>query len=284
MLQGMTYTGLRTIFTGEARRMSGKRIGLALGGGGARGLCHIEFCKALDDMGVKPDIMAGTSIGAVVGAFYAGGMSGAKMEELLSGLGFKQYSRMLDLSLKKGPGLLKGKNVMKFFYEHLPYKTFKSLKIPLAIVATDMWSWQEVVFDSGRLVPALRASISVPGVFEPIRKRRRLLFDGGAVNPLPMDLIRDRCDVLIAVDVTGTGKKPSSDRTPSLFETLMLWSQIMENALIQDAVGRCRPEIYLKPDLKDVQILDFHREKEIRAGVKKDVARFKKKLKDALKD
>jgi NTE family protein len=256
-----------------------KRIGLALGGGGARGLCHIEFCRALDELGQRPDVIAGTSIGAIVGAFYAGGMSGAEMAELSDHMGLMRYTRMLDLSFKKRAGLIKGRNVMDFLDEHLPRKTFKGLKIPLKIVATDLWRREQVVFSSGRLVPAIRASISVPGIFEPVVMKDRVLIDGGAVNPLPMSLIREECDVLIAVDITGTaGGDPPKRTSLSIFDSLMLWTQIMESSLIRMASKRSRPEILIQPRLQGIKILDFHKDREIRQSVKQDVERLKREI------
>ncbi len=263
--------------------MSRKRIGLALGGGGARGLCHIEFCRALDEMGQKPDVIAGTSVGAIVGAFYAGGMSGAEMVDLSEQMGLRQYTRMLDLSFKKSAGLIKGRNVMDFLDEHLPRKTFKGLKIPLKIVATDLWRRDQVVFSSGRLVPAIRASISVPGIFEPMVMNDRVLIDGGAVNPLPMSLIREDCDVLIAVDITGPGSDdPPKKSSLSIFDSLMLWTQIMESSMIRMAGKRCRPEILIRPQLQGIKILDFHKDREIRHSVKQDVEKFKRELEKLL--
>jgi len=136
-----------------------KTIGLALGGGGARGLCHIDFCMALDEMGLKPTIISGTSIGAIAGGFYAAGVSGAGMEEILEQIGIREISKMVDFSILNPSGLVKGKGVTDFLCKHLPAKTFEELLIPLKVVATDYWRREEVIFDSGDLIPAIRASI-----------------------------------------------------------------------------------------------------------------------------
>jgi len=256
-----------------------KKIGLALGGGGARGLCHIEFCRALDELEIRPCVIAGTSIGAIVGAFYAAGMSGSEMIQLSEKLGFLEYTKMMDLSIFSRTGLVKGKAVVDFLKKHLPQSNFSGLKIPLKIVATDFWQRKPVVFSSGKLLPAIRASISVPGLFEPYSYGGRTMVDGGAVDPLPMGVIREQCDILIAIDVTGTHAPPKKAKLPSLFENLMGWTLIMQSVLIEQHRELYNPEIYVKPELQDIQILDFHRDKEIRRSVKEQVRNFKQRLK-----
>jgi NTE family protein len=258
-----------------------RTIGLALGGGGARGLCHIDFCMALDEMGLKPCIISGTSIGAIAGGFYAAGVSGSGMEEILDQIGLREISKMIDFSILHPSGLVKGKGVTDFLSKHLPAKTFEELTIPLKVVATDYWRRKEVIFESGDLVPAIRASISVPGIFKPVKIQQRVLIDGGAVNPLPFDIIRNECDILIAIDVSGTSVPSRKHPVPSMFESIMTTYHIMENALLEKKIEFNQPDIYIKPALENIQILDFHKEEAIRRSVKPDVERFKKQL-DAL--
>ena len=260
-----------------------KKIGLALGGGGARGLCHIEFCKALDELGLKPSIISGTSMGAIVGGFYAAGVSGEKMAVLVDNLGFVEYTKMLDFSILSRAGLVKGKGVMEFLEKHLPVKTFESLEIPLKIVATDFWHRKEIVFESGELLPAIRASLSVPGIFEPVEINGVVMIDGDAVNPLPMNIIRNACDILIAIDVTGTNRQPKKRPVPAIFESVMTTFHIMESAVIQNQVAIFKPEIYIKPLLENIQILDFNRDKEIMGSVRAEVEFFKRELEARLK-
>ena len=257
-----------------------KRIGLALGGGGARGLCHIEFCRALDELGLRPSIIAGTSIGAIVGAFYAGGKTGEEMAELSESLGFREYTKMMDLSILSRTGLVKGKAVQDFLLKHLPRCGFAELPIPLKIVATDFWNRTPVVFASGDLLPAIRASISIPGLFEPYAHKGKILVDGGAVSPLPMEFIRDDCDILVAIDVSGSNVPGHKTKMPRLFENVSVWSQIMQTRLTEHHLELYHPEIFVRPRLENVQILDFHREKEIRESVAGDVRRFKKRLRE----
>lgn len=260
-----------------------KKVGLALGGGGAKGLCHIEFCKALDELGVKPVVISGTSIGAIVGGFYAAGVSGNEMKNLADGIGFIDLYKMIDLSLFAKSALLKGKGVEEFLSKHLPVQRFEDLQIPLKIVATDFWGRREVVFKSGKLMTAIRASISIPAIFEPVIIEDKLFIDGGAVNPLPFDIIRNDCDLLIAIDVSGKNKPPRNIKSVSMFESIMTTHQIMQNSILENKKHFAHIDIYVKPELRDIGILDFHKEKEILNSVKDDVEIFKKQLKGKLK-
>ncbi|MCD4795884.1 MAG: patatin-like phospholipase family protein, partial [Candidatus Cloacimonetes bacterium] len=156
-----------------------KKIGLALGGGGARGLCHIKFIEALDELELKPSIIAGTSIGAIIGAFYASGLSGVQMENMLYEIDFKDLFKMMDFSFLSRSSLIKGRGVENFLKQNIPVSTFEELNIPLKIVATDFWREDDVVFDSGKLIPAIRASISIPAIFEPVILDDKVLIDGG---------------------------------------------------------------------------------------------------------
>ncbi|MCF7794149.1 MAG: patatin-like phospholipase family protein [Candidatus Cloacimonetes bacterium] len=294
-----------------------QKIGLCLGGGGARGLCHIEFLKVLDEMDIKPQIISGTSIGAIIGSFYAAGLSGNEIHEILDSLDLtkkkneeveekedkkeegklekfldskladlKEYYRkfdsvhkLIDISLFKTSSFLDGKGVAKFFEDNLPVKKFEDLKIPLKIVATDYWRQQQVVFDSGELVPAIRASMSIPAVFAPVVIDDTVLVDGGIANNLPYDLIQDECDLTIAIDVSGTIKVPQKPKLPSFFDSIMVSFNTLQNSVIHYQMKIKEPDIYIKPELLDVNILEFHKVKEIMESVENDVQNFRKNLK-----
>lgn len=254
------------------------RIGLALGSGGAKGLSHIAFLKVLDDLDLKPSIISGTSIGALIGAFYSAGMDGKEIEKLFDDMGIRKMSSMVDISLFGGSGLLKGKKVEEFLTSHLPVRKFSELAIPLKVVATDFWKREEVVFDSGDLVTAIRASIAVPVVMEPMQIEGRILTDGGTVNPLPYDLIRDDCDILIAIDVSGEKVPEQHDPVPNMLENIFSTFQTMQASIIRSKMNNSRPEILVQPHLRNIQLMDFYRKDEIFEGVEKDVERFKKDL------
>lgn len=259
-----------------------KRIGLALGGGGARGLCMIEFFKVLDELNLKPVVISGTSIGAIVGAFYAAGFSGRRMQSLMDEIGILELSKLIDISLFTRRAFLKGKAVREFFEEHISKTLFDQLNIPLYVVATDYWRQEQVVMDKGDLISAVRASMSIPGIFEPVERGTRILVDGGAVNPLPHDVIRDKCDYLIAIDVSGRIAPVKNKRIPTMFDSVMGTFQTLEHALIQHQLKESAVECYIAPNLTNIGILDFHKEKQIRTSVKSDIDLFRSRLKKDL--
>lgn len=263
--------------------MKKKSIGLALGGGGAKGLCHIAFLKALDEMGLKPAVIAGTSIGAIIGGFYAAGLSGKEMESILQKVRFRDISKMVDLSIRRNAVMLKGKGVENFLYKNIPVRKFEELKIPLKVVATDFWRRKQVILKSGNLVPAIRASISLPALFKPVKIDNMVLVDGNAVNPLPYDIIREQCDVIIAIDVSGEKNPPELASMPSMFESIMSTLQIMQASIVENKMNVSKPDIYIKPSLKNIRILNFDRYEEIMEGVKDDVEQFKHEVDKQMK-
>jgi NTE family protein len=252
--------------------MKKKRIGLALGGGGAKGLCHIAFLRALDEMGLKPSVIAGTSIGAIVGAFYAAGVSAAEMEDVLRKMRISDVNKMVDFS---GSLTLKGKGLERFLYKLLPVRSFEELQIPLKIVATDFWRRREVIFESGELIPAVRASMSIPGLLKPVKIGDTVLVDGGAVNPVPYDTIRQECDILIAINVSGSKTSLREDNMPSFMESIMSTFQIMQSSIMEHKLRISKPDIYIKPELRNIKVLEFYRYAEIMNGVTDDVQHFK---------
>jgi NTE family protein len=254
------------------------RIGVTLGSGGAKGLSHIAFLKVFDELRLKPTIISGTSIGAIIGAFYAGGMDGKQIEELFDDMGIRKMGSMMDFSIFSNSGLLKGKKVEAFLTENLPVRSFGELSIPLKVVATDFWERKEVVFDSGDLVTAIRASIAVPVVLEPLVLEGRTLTDGGTVNPLPYDLIQGDCDVLVAIDVSGEKVPEKQHPAPTMLENIFSTFQIMQASIVRGKMNNSKPDILVQPRLQNIQLLDFHRKEEIFKGVEKDVERFKKDL------
>ena len=261
------------------RKLRGKpRIGLTLGSGGAKGLSHIAFIKVLDEKDIKPAVISGTSIGALIGAFYAGGMSGLQMEDLFDDMGIRRMGSMMDPSIFSNSGLLKGKKVEAFLADNLPCRDFSDLPIPLKVVATDFWNREEVVFSSGDLVTAVCASISVPVVMEPKLVEDRVLTDGGAVNPLPYDLIREDCEILIAIDVTGERSPDEDDPFPTMIENVFSTFQIMQAAIIHEKMRKSRPDIIIQPQLHGFQMMDFYRKDDIFRSVEKDVERFREEL------
>ena len=256
----------------------GGKIGLALGGGGARGLAHVPMLEVLDELQVRPDYIAGTSIGAVMGVLYASGMTGRQIRALIdrltvsdgeSWLGslFKEDAARwwdwIDLRFGHG-GLLDSDRFVDFIERQIGVRRFDELKIPLEVVAADFWKREPVVFERGELAPAIQASIAIPGLFNPVEYRGRVLVDGGLVNPVPFDLLQDRCDTVIAIDVLGE-RTPTHDGTPGYFENLFNTIQIAETAILQEKMRRRPPDIYIRPGLQDIRVLEFNRVDDIYA-------------------
>ncbi|TKT69185.1 patatin-like phospholipase family protein [Aquamicrobium sp. LC103] len=256
--------------TGKVPQHSGKSAGptfaVAFGGGGARGLAHIHIIETLDELGIKPVAISGSSIGALMGAGMAAGLSGRYIHdysrdvlahpsevasrmwrarpgsfgEMVAGVGFTQF------------------NVERILQSFLPPEipaTFEELQIPLQVTATDFFAHSQMVLDKGALLPALAASAAIPAVFRPIKHEGRTLVDGGISNPVPFDLLENRADIVIAIDVVGTpvatgGKLTSVD--------LMLGAnQIMMQSIIALKLQRSRPQIMLRPRVSRFRVLDF---------------------------
>lgn len=178
------------------------RVGLALGSGSARGWAHIGIIQALGEIGVEPEIVAGTSIGAIVGAAYAGDHLDA-LDEWVRSLSWKKIVKFLDMSPLSG-GFIQGEKLYEFAHAHIQDMTIESLPRTLGIIATDLGTGREVWFQDGPLLEAVRASIGLPGLFAPVNVNGRWLVDGGLTNPVPISLCRAMgADVIIAVNLNG---------------------------------------------------------------------------------
>jgi len=180
------------------------KIGLALSGGAARGLAHIGVLKALEEESIPIDMIAGTSAGAVIGAGYAKERKAAILEEIALGIDWKRLARLVDLNLiLLWKGFVQGQKVKSLLTACIGGDVkFEDLEIPFAVVAADVQSMEEIVINKGSVVEAVRASISMPVVFTPIKWGDRFLIDGGVVNPMPVDVVRNMgAEIVIAVNV-----------------------------------------------------------------------------------
>jgi len=185
-----------------------RKIGLALGSGSARGWAHIGVINALTEAGIHVDYVAGTSVGAVVGAVYASGRIDSFKDVVLQ-LDWKKIAFFLDVVFPKS-GLIDGNKIAEFIRSHVEEKNIEDLSLPFCAVSTDLATGNEVIIKDGDIIEAVRASISVPGVFTPVRKNGAILVDGGLVNPVPVSVVREMgADVVIAVDLNHdiVGKK-----------------------------------------------------------------------------
>ncbi len=185
------------------------RIGLALGSGGARGWCHIGALRVLEEAGLRPDVVAGTSMGALVGAAYCSGVLDA-LEAFAREMTPLSMMRMVDLGLRTG-GLVAGNAILQALEDLGLRESFADLDRPFIAVATDLYRGRELWLREGALLPAVRASIAIPGIFTPIRHDERWLMDGGMTNPVPVSACRALgADIVIAVDPNARLRGPGS--------------------------------------------------------------------------
>jgi NTE family protein len=247
-----------------------KTFALALGGGGARGLAHIAVIEALDDMGVKPAAIAGTSIGALIGAAYAAGMRGKDIRhhvialahargEIMRRLMLARVGTLADLfagAFGKATQIDAGKFCAQFLPEAVP-ADFSALAIPLTVIATDLHRRQEVAFSSGPLAPALAGSIAIPGLFRPVTLDGRILVDGGATNPLPFDRLGGQADLIVAIDVFGV---PAADRSdlPGAWESVFTTLLIMGSTIVAAKCRHAAPDLVIQPNVAIFRTLDFY--------------------------
>jgi len=182
----------------EAKR---PKIGLALGGGGPRGLAHIGVLKVIEENGIPIDCLAGASMGALIGAVYAAGVETERLEEIALNMDLKKTPLMLAPTIARSD-LIEGGRVREFIKSFVGDANIEELKIPFAAVATDINIGEEMVIDRGSVAEAVRASISVPGIFTPVRLGERFLVDGGLVNPVPISVVREMgAEAVMAVNV-----------------------------------------------------------------------------------
>ena len=266
------------------------KIGLALGGGSARGLAHIPMLEAFDELGIKPAMIAGCSMGALVGAAYAGGMSGKELREhatrLLSNkiemarhiFGAKQAKLGDIFSLKGLLSLhLDGPKLVDIALpDHLP-QMLEDHKIPLKVIATDYDHMEEVVFTHGHVHQAVGASIAIPGVISGARINGCIHVDGGVKNPVPFNHVTEGMDFVVAIDVTGR-PKPVTKAHPSNLELAVGSLLIMFHELADIRRRQAPPAIYIEPEVDQFGAADFFKVKEIFAATEP----AKEKLKRAL--
>ncbi|QDT35176.1 patatin-like phospholipase family protein [Thalassoglobus polymorphus] len=249
------------------------KIGLALGGGGARGLAHLAILQVFDEFGIRPHRIAGTSIGAIVGAAYASGTTASELQDAAHQLILSEDIPVSSWFSHDGParhwlqllspswGLQGLMDAERFLaeYQHLyQIDTFDDLKIPMQIVAADYWTRQQIVIDSGDVMTAVRASMAVPGLFAPVQHENYLLVDGGAVNPVPFDLLFNDCDFTIAVDIMGHRDLDHSE-PPNLIECILGTFQIMQKSILEQKLLARRPDVYLSPEIYAVRVMEFNK-------------------------
>ncbi len=243
-----------------------RSAGLALGGGAARGWAHIGVIRALAEHDIRISHVAGTSIGAFVGAFFAANRLDILMASVLR-LTRKDVLAYVA-SLPSRTGLLKGHHITSFLKQHLGETTLEQCAIPLATVATDLRTGREITLDSGDIVEAVRASIAVPGIFTPLDRKGALLVDGGLVNPVPVSTVRAMgAGRVIAVDlnpvIRRNGRLLLRGEQPNMLEILGASAQIIEASLTRTRLASDPPDLLVCPDVAHISYQDFNRGQEI---------------------
>jgi NTE family protein len=235
------------------------RIGLALGGGAARGFAHIGVIQVLEESGIKPDLVVGTSAGSLVAALYASGKSGAELALLADSM---DESAFTDWSFP-GRGLIRGEALAKYVRDNTGARSIEQMRTPLGIVATDLDSGQPILFQRGDPGVAVRASSAVPAVFQPVRIGTHEYVDGGLVSPVPVRFAREMgAEIVIAVDISAAPDgNATGDPMRMLLQTFAIMGRSINGFELRDA------DVVLRPKLPGVSGADFtSRKKSIQAG------------------
>ena len=235
------------------------RIGLALGGGAARGFAHIGVIQVLEESGIKPQLVVGTSAGSLVAALYAAGMSGAELGMLAVGM---DESALTDWSFP-GRGVIRGDALARYVREQTGGRTIEQFKLPLGIVATDLDSGQAILFQRGDPGTAVRASSAVPAVFQPVKIGEREYVDGGLVSPVPVRFARQMgAELVLAVDISSPPEgQATGDAMRMLLQTFAIMGKSINAFELRDA------DVVLRPRLAGIGGADFGaRQRAILAG------------------
>ncbi|ESR24962.1 patatin-like phospholipase family protein [Lutibaculum baratangense] len=266
------------------------RIGLALSAGGARGLAHVQALAAFDELGLKPHRIAGTSMGAVVGAAYAAGLSAREIRqhmvevfkdrrEVFARLWRARSGRFGDLMTPNLTNRAQA-NPERLLHAFLPHAVdgrIEDTKIPLAIVASDFYGWHEVALTAGPLRRAIAASIAIPMVLKPVIVDKRVMVDGGACNPLPVEIAAQGADFVVAVDVINGPHGPGG-KIPTAYETAFGASQLMMQSIVKAKMASRPPDILIRPEIAPYRVLDFLKAREILESTEATKERLKREI------
>jgi NTE family protein len=272
---------------GTAAPQPAAGVALALGGGSARGLAHIVVLEALDELGLKPVVIAGTSMGSICGALYAAGLSAAEIRadfksQLASRAAFarrvagKLGGGLASLWSLRSPSVIDNVTLFEMILPDVLHCDFAALQLPFVAVAADLYAIEQVVLDRGPLIPALAASCALPAWARPVVIDGRVLIDGGYINPIPFDVVMDRGRVTIAVDVTGDPQRRPGGKVPNPLEAMTGAAQLMFHSITREKLKSTAPDILIRPNVGSFGAFDFFRIDEIldaAAGCKDEVKR-----------
>lgn len=266
-------------------------IGLALGGGGARGLAHVAMIEAFDELGIRPDVIAGTSIGAVYGAAYASGMSGRDLRDHTRFILSQRFGLIRDLFTKTAQpfqrllsvfgarnAILDPFTVLDVILPKEVKDTFADCKIPLKVVASDFYDQEPKIFTEGPLRTAVAASMALPVLFQPVVLEGRALIDGGLTNPLPFDLLLPETDIVVAIDVSGSPVADGKRVAPTAFAALFSSAFLFEHTIVKEKLRARQPDIFIRAGTSNFQVLDFLKCDDILAAAQPAKERLKQQL------
>lgn len=258
-----------------------KTLGIAFGGSGAQGIASIAYIKALEALEIKPDIVSGTGVGAVVAAMYAAGMTSQNMIDFLHEIDFPGAKRPINaLKVKDARyGILDSLGLEEYYQMVVPIKVFDRLYFPLKIVAANWTTGQQVLFDKGDVGPAVRSAVSIPGVFMPKDVNGELIMDGSCVNPVPFDVIRGDCDVLAAIDPQVN----EEDAAMVVFSVMSGAFNAAKKALSAEKQRTCKVDLLESFVVEEINMYDFAIFNEIIESCEERAGLFALNLQDKLK-
>lgn len=259
-----------------------KTLGIAFGGSGAQGIANIAYIRALEELDIKPDIVSGTGVGAVVAAMYAAGMGSGSMIDFMRDFEFPGSRRPVNAARIKDArlGILDGLGLEEYYKMVVPVKVFDRLYFPLKVVAANSLTGEEVLFFEGDVGPAVRSAAAVPGVLSPHKVADAHYMDGSCVNPVPFDVIRDDCDVLAAIDPL-----PAEETEPStqVYSVLTAAYEAAKKAMSLEKQRACPVDIYERVTLDEFSMYDFAHFEGIIESVREQAGVFSLALQDMLK-
>jgi NTE family protein len=243
-------------------------VALALGGGSARGLAHIVILEAFDELGLKPAVIAGTSMGSLCGALYAAGVPAGDirtglLDQFASRAAFvKRFAGKLTSGFSalwsvRSPSVIDNVTLLEMLLPDVLHCDFEALRIPFVAIAADFYAIEQVVLDRGPLIPALAASCALPAWARPVVIDGRVLIDGGYINPVPFDVVMDRADVTVAVDVTGDPQRRSGVKVPNPFEAMTGAAQLLFHTITREKLKSTAPDILIRPNVGSFSAFDF---------------------------
>lgn len=261
------------------------KLGLALGGGGAKGFSHLGVLEVLGEAGIKFDVVSGTSIGAFIGAVYIS-ENLSELHDYGMSIGISDLPFLFGPTWPKG-GLFSGRFLEKLIDEYIGVKNIEDLKKPFAAVSVDLNKGEMVTFTKGNLKRALRASISIPGLFKPVMYEDKLLVDGGVLESIPDQSLRELgADFIVAVDLLSNlsgSRSFYSGKTPSIVEVVQRSSILAQKRITELKFKNNPPDIVIRPPLSNIKVMDFRKGKSIveigKESAKRALPELLKKLK-----